>query len=339
MATIKDIAALTNVSPTTVSNVIHGRAGRVSPETVKKIEKAIADLGYTPNLSARSLVSHSSKVIAMINHVITKRDKNFMDDPFNASFVGIIESVLRDHGYYLMVRTVETPEELVSFLRNWNVDGIFITGIFKDMFYDTLSNLSMPVVLIDSYVHSPNFCNVGLEDFKGSCDATEYLIKKGHKRIAFTSPIIKDKGVLQERYLGYRAALTQNKIPFDSSIVFEYEMDLDSCKSLAKELIKDPSITALVTTADIMAAGVMTALGQLGKKVPEDLSIIGFDDMLISQMVTPALTTIHQDMHKKGQLAVEFMIDKLEKKSLSKTEVILPTSLVERESVKDLNQS
>lgn len=336
MTTIKDIASYTGVSATTVSNVIHGRSGRVSEETVRKIQAAIEELGYVPNMSARSLVSNSSKVIALINHVVTRKDSNFMDDPFQASFVGIIEAVLREHGYYLMVRTVDTAEELLTFLRNWNVDGLFITGIFRDSFFETLSTLELPIVFIDSYVHHPNFCNVGLEDFNGSFTATDYLITHGHKRIAFTSPSIRDGGVLQERFLGYKAALTKNGIQFDRTLIFEYEMDLASCFLLCDELARVPGLTAVVASADIMAAGIMTGLRDRGIRVPEDISIVGFDDLNISQMLTPPLTTIHQDMNKKGALAVNFMIQKLEGKTLSKTEEILPTYLVERKSVKTL---
>lgn len=336
MATIKDIASYTGVSCTTVSNVIHGRSGRVSEETVQKIQSAIKELGYVPNMSARSLVSNSSKVIALINHVVTRKDSNFMDDPFQASFVGIIESVLREHGYYLMVRTVDTAEELLTFLQNWNVDGLFITGIFRDSFFETLSTLNLPIVLIDSYVRHPNFCNVGLEDFNGSLAATRHLITHGHKRIAFTSPSIRDGGVLQERFLGYKAALTEHGIPFDKHLVFEYEMDLPSCIELCQELVQVTELTAVVASADIMAAGIMTGLRDLSVRVPEDISIVGFDDLNISQMLTPPLTTIHQDMPEKGRTAVDFMIQKLEGRTLSQTEVILPTYLVERGSVKAL---
>lgn len=108
-----------------------------------------------------------------------------------------------------MVRTVDTADELLAFLRNWNVDGLFVTGIFRDSFFDTLSTLDLPMVFIDSYVKHPNFYNVGLEDFNGSFLATSHLIENGHRKIAFTSPSIRDGGVLQERFLGYKAALTQ----------------------------------------------------------------------------------------------------------------------------------
>lgn len=336
MATIKDIAKLTGVSCTTVSNVIHGRTGRVSAETIEKVNRAIKELNYVPNMSARSLVSNSSKVIGMINHIIPKNQASFMDDPFQSSFTGAIERALRENGYYLMLRTVETSDELMAFLRNWNVDGLFFTGVFKDRFFDVLSTLNIPIVFIDSYVHHPNFCNVGLEDFKGSYTATKHLIDHGHRRIGFVSPTIRDGGVLQERFYGYKAALTESSIPFDKQIVFESEMDLESCFAVSEEIARHPDITGLVVTADIMAAGIMAGLRKLGRKVPDDISIIGFDDIPLCRMLTPTLTTIHQDIHLKGEHAVNLMLQKLEGKEPETAEVILPTYLVERESVRTI---
>ena len=338
MATIKDIANYTGVSCTTVSNVIHGRSGRVSEETVQKIQDAIKKFNYAPNMSARSLVSNSSKVVALINHVVTDKDVNFMDDPFLASFVGIIESALREHGYYLMIRTVDTAQELISFLQNWNVDGLFITGIFRDSFFDSLSTLDLPIVLIDSYVRHPKFCNVGLEDFKGSYDATEHLIENGHTKIAFTSPSIKDGGVLQERFLGYKSALTKHGILFNKNLVFEYEMDLASCQTLSRNLVEIKGLTGVVASADIMAAGIMTGLREYGKRIPDDISIVGFDDLSTSRMLTPALTTIHQNMPLKGKMAVNFMIQKLEGNIPDTNEITLPTHLVKRQSVKNIRR-
>lgn len=213
MATIKDIAQLTGVSCTTVSNVIHGRSQRVSAETIQRINDAINELGYTPNMSARSLVSHSSKVIGFIKHVATAEESNFIEDPFYSIFISIIERILRENGYYLMFRTIDNPNDLTGFLRNWNIDGLLFTGIFKDRFFDIISSLDIPVVLIDSYVHAPNICNIGLEDRYGSYVATQYLISKGHKRIAFAAPIFFEHGVMQERLWGYQDALKEANIP------------------------------------------------------------------------------------------------------------------------------
>lgn len=336
MVTIRDIAEATGVSATTVSNVIHGRDKRVSAETIQKINDTIKQLGYIPNMSARSLVSSSSKVIGFVNHVITKDNANFMDDPFHSAAIGAIETALRENGYYLMLRTVETAEELVTFLQNWNMDGLFFTGIFKDKFFDSVAGLHIPVVLIDSYVHNSQFCNVGLEDFTGSYNATRYLIEKGHRHIGFASPNIKDGGVLQERFLGYKAALAESAIPFDKSIVFQHEMDIASAKLTSDEIVNHPDITGMVVSADIMAAGIMAGLKEHGVRIPDDISIVGFDDINIARLVSPPLTTIRQDMNLKGRLAVDFMLQLLNGTPLDTREVILPTKLIERDSVKAL---
>lgn len=336
MVTIRDIAQATGVSATTVSNVIHGRDNRVSAETIQKINDAIKELGYVPNMSARSLVSHSSKVIGFVNHAVSRNVANVMEDPFHTAAIGAIEAALSENGYYLMLRTVETAEELVTFLQNWNVDGLFFTGIFKDKFFDTLSGINIPIVFIDSYIRTPQFCNVGLEDFTGSYNATRHLIEKGHRHIGFASPNIKDGGVLQERFLGYKAALAESSIPFDKKIVFQQEMDIASCKLASDEIVKHPEITGLVVSADIMAAGIMTGLKAHGVRIPDDISIVGFDDINIAQLVTPPLTTIRQDMNLKGRLAADFMLQRLSGKQLESTEVTLPTKLIERDSVKAL---
>ncbi len=339
MVTIRDIANATGVSPTTVSNVIHGKDNRVSAETIQRINAAIKELGYVPNMSARSLVSNSSKVIGFVNHVITRGPSNFMDDPFHAAAIGAIEAALRENGYYLMLRTVETAEELVEFLQTWNVDGLFFTGIFKDKFFDALSGFRIPVVLIDSYIKNPHVCNVGLEDFNGSYQATRYLIQNGHRNIGFASPSIKDGGVLQERFLGYKAALSQFNIPFRKELIFVSEMDYDSCVKLSSQIAAHhrQDLTGLVVSADLMACGIMAGLKQHGIRIPKDISIVGFDDITMAKLVTPPLTTIHQDMNLKGRLAVDFIFQLLDGKTPESREVILPTRLMERESVRKLN--
>ncbi|MBD5394842.1 MAG: LacI family transcriptional regulator [Lachnospiraceae bacterium] len=333
MTTIKDIAELTGVSCTTVSNVIHNRHHRVSAETIEKINTAIKDLGYTPNMSARSLVSSSSKVIGFVNHIMTNQNLNFMEDPFHSAFIGILERKLREHGYYLMLRTVGTSEELIAFHQNWNVDGLFLTGVFQDTFFDSLSSLDIPVVLIDSYVKLANVFNVGLEDFNGCYTATNYLISKGHRNIVFVSPSIYESGVTKERFNGYKQALADASIPYNEQFVIKSEMDYTSCKIASDKICDLPNVTAVVATADILAAGIMVHLRSNGKAVPDDISVIGFDDIAISRLITPPLTTIHQDINLKGSLAVDMMLQKLEGIAPQQSQIILPTQLVERNSV------
>jgi LacI family transcriptional regulator len=337
MSTIKDIANAVGVSCTTVSNVIHGRAGRVSAETIERINEAIDTLGYVPNMSARSLVSSSSRVIGMISHLKSNTRETIVEDPFHSAFIGSIEKTLRENGYYLMLRAVETTADLVAFLRNWNVDGLFFTGVFQDEFYEALSGLNIPIVLIDSYVPPSTMCNIGLEDYKGGYTATRYLIEKGHRDIAFASPTIKNRGVVSERFLGYKQALSEASIAFRPELVFEQELDTETTIALGIRLSMRSDITAVFATADILAAGIMAGIQQSGKKVPDDISVIGFDDINLCRLTSPTLTTIHQDAPYKGKLAVNFLIDLLEKNPLKQREVILPIRLVERDSVKVIN--
>lgn len=338
MVTIKDIAAVAGVSATTVSNVINGKHGRVSEETIKKINKAIDDLGYVPNMSARSLVSNSSKVIAFVNHTMNAKDTNSLDDPFLSKLIGILERVLRENGYYLMLRTVETPEQFQAFLRNWHIDGLFLAGIFNDDFFKGITPLSLPTVLVDSYVRQDGICNVGIEDFNGSNQATKYLINKGHKKIAYASlRIQQDGGVLMERFLGYKSALTDCQIPFNPELVFECGMDAEHTTEIAEYIANHPDVTGIVTTADTVAANIIVNLRKRGIKVPEDVSVIGFDDLNICTLITPALTTVHQDMTEKGIAAVDFMLQLLNGETPVYNEYILKTKIVERDSVKDLN--
>lgn len=337
MVTIKDIAQVVGVSPTTVSNVINGKSGRVSADTVARINTAIEELGYVPNMSARSLVSRSSKVIGFVNHIVTDKGSNFMEDPFLSKFIGILEHVLRENGYYLLLRTVETAEQLQFFLHTWDIDGLFLAGIFKDEFFDEISTLKIPIVLVDSYVHHKGICNVGLDDFGGSNSSTKYLIQNGHKKIAFASLHIKDGGVLMERFLGYKAALTEAGIPFDESLVFECGMDLKGTRAIAKTLASHPEITGVVTTADTLAGSIIANLHKLKIKIPEQVSVVGFDDLSICNIIEPPLTSIHQDMDLKGRIAVDFMLQLLEHKKPKQYEVLLHTSITERNSVRTIS--
>lgn len=337
MATIKDIAREAGVSYTTVSNVIHGKTDHVSPQTIETINGIIERSGYVPNMSARSLVNNSSKVVGFINHLLPGAGGGFVADPFHSAFIGSVEEVLRENGYYLMLRTVSSSEELLKFLRNWNLDGMFFTGLFEDSFFSTLTEINVPVVLIDSYIKHSKVQNVGLEDYRGGYIATKHLLENGHRNIVFASAPIRSGGVVEERLLGYRQALSEYGVPFRKDYICEQEFDVSSGIALGKQIAAKSEVTAIFATADILAAGIMAGLHESGKRIPEDISVIGFDDINICRLITPQLTTIHQNPAEKGRVAVEFMIKRLQNEPIERNEIILPVSLVERDSVKKIN--
>lgn len=338
MVTIEDIAREAGVSCTTVSNVIHGRTNRVSAATVELINGIIKDTGYVPNLSARALKIRSSKVVALINHLPLEDRGKFRTDPFFNTLTEAVEVALRKRGYFLMVRAISDGNALRAFLRNWNVEGVFLPGLFEDEpLYRTLRSLNMPVVLTDSYIKDlGNMVNVGLRDQEGARMATDYLIQKGHRRIVFAGPRIIPGGVVEQRLLGYRAALEAAGLPFDPALVLACPFDMDTMISLGRELAGNHEITAIFATADLLAAGIMSGLQQSGRMVPRDISIVGFDDIDWCRMTMPMLTTVHQDAEEKGRLAAEYMLRLLEGEKPETRNLVLPVRLVERDSVRQI---
>ena len=333
MVTLKDIAAEAGVSITTVSNVVHNRQSRVSPELVRKIEKIIQREHYAPSMSARSLANDQSNIIGVITHLTPQNTGSTIGDPFMSSFVDSIEKRTREEGYYLMVRAVEDAAELASLSRSWRLSGLILTGMFQDDFFDTTRELGIPYVLIDSYVNDPNACCVGLEDEKGGYIAAKYLLEKGHRSVAFASPSIRPGGVIEKRFLGYRRALDEYRIPFDPSLIYTQEITVDEGKKLGRALAGRQEVTGIFASADILAAGIMAGLSERGLSIPEDKSIVGFDDNYLAQLTVPGLTTIHQDADRKGILATDAILKQLRNEPIEEKSVILPVYLVERGSV------
>lgn len=336
MVTLKDIAAEAGVSITTVSNVVHNRKSRVSPERVKKIWEIIEREHYVPSMSARSLANDHSSIIGVITHLTPQNTGSTMSDPFLGAFVESIERHTRASGYYLMVRSVADAAELDALSRSWKLSGLILTGMFQDAFFDATLNLGIPFVLIDSYVDHPNVCSVGLEDERGGWLATRHLLENGHRVIAFASPPIRPGGVVSQRLLGYRRALADFGVPFDPDLVFTQEITVEEGKKLGSRLSERPEITGVFASADILAAGILAGLGERGVSVPRDKSIVGFDDNYISQLTLPGLTTIHQDADQKGSLATGMILAQLQRRPIDRKNVILPVRLVERGSVRRL---
>lgn len=336
VTTLKDIARETGVSITTVSNVIHDKKNRVSPELVAKIQEVISRENYIPSMTARTLANNTSPIIGIINHLVPRRSGGFMADPFHNTFMGSIEDRIREKGYFLMVRTVEDSRGLETICRNWNLAGMIFTGLFQDEFFECVREINVPYVLIDSYIGLPEVCNVGLEDQKGGYMATRYLLDRGHRTIAFASPFIRKNGVVELRLQGYKQALAEFDVPFDPELVFEQEISVSEGAKLGYLLSQKKNITGIFASADILAAGIMAGLREMGVNVPNDKSIVGFDDNYLCQITYPKLTTIHQDAEEKGIIATEMILAQLKGKPIRERNIILPVRLVERESVKEI---
>ena len=336
MVTLKDIAREAGVSITTVSNVVHKRKSRVSPELVDRIWKIIEREHYAPSMSARSLAQERSSIIGVITHLTPQNTGSTLGDPFLSSFVDSIEKRIRDEDFYLMIRAVEDARDLAALSHSWRLSGLILMGMFQDDFFQATRQIGIPFVLIDSYVDDPEVCCVGLEDEEGSRMATRFLLENGHRTIAFASPPIRPGGVIDRRLRGYRRALEEYGVPFDPSLVMTQEITVEEGKKLGRVLARKHEITGIVASADILAAGIIAGLSERGLRVPDDKSIVGFDDNYLAQLTLPALTTIHQDADQKGILATDMLMKQIRREPILQRNVVLPVRLVERGSVRRL---
>ena len=336
--TIRDVANAAGVSPATVSRVLNAPE-LVGDETKMKVQQAIEELGFIPNAIARGLSVQKTNTIGLLVPGIA-------DFFFNELYVGI-EEVARNHGMKILLfdsqHSLNRAQEGFTFLKQHQVDGIIFTSRPITSDYDAiLSRLEIPVVLVltQSFGTFP-LKSFRVDDVKASYDAVSYLISRGHQRIGMISGPTSDIVAGKSRLLGYKSALQQNQIPInDDWIVYAGFRFEDGYHAMARLLEKQKGnkLTAVFTAADEIALGAMRCLHDRGVKVPEDISVMGFDDLRISHMSSPTLTTIAQPFKQIGELAISHLLKCMEDSSTSIDNGIhyVPHNIVERESVRML---
>lgn len=336
--TLKDVAKKADVSSATVSYVLNGKKS-ISAETKRRVWDAIESLDYVPDLSARSLTMRDSKLIGVVVPQTEPGSKLMFQNNFYSEILGSIEYHARLHGYHVIISATDANESYMTLAKERNLDGIIVIGMYPDEFYQQMKKTRIPIVLIDSYCDDHYYHNIRIDDAYGSYLATKYVLEQGHRKIAFFSGQLKENGVMKKRLIGYQQALAEKQVPFCPEYVFEGKIDYDSGIQLAENLLdaKLPA-TAVVAAADILAMGAMKGFYERGVKVPDDLSVMGFDDLEISKYLTPGLTTIKQEISQKGERAVEMLFKNIQEPNLTKQEQILPVSIVERSSVKSIKQ-
>lgn len=336
-STLKDVAELAGVSAATVSYVLSGKR-TISEETKARVLEAIERLDYVPDLTARGLSMRDSKLIGVVVPQTEPGERLMFQNSFYSEVLGSIEYYARQKGYHILISATDANESYLTLAKQRNLDGIIVIGMYPDEFYHEMKKTQIPIVLIDSYCNDHYYHNIRIDDAYGSYLAARHLLEKGHRDIAFFAGQMKENGVMKKRLLGYQQALDEFHVEFRDEYVFEGQIDYQSGVELAGKLTEiAPGVTAIVAAADILAIGAVKGLYEAGKTVPGDYSVVGFDDLEISQYLTPGLTTVKQQISLKGQKAVDLLLKHIENPSLPKQEEILPLELVERGSVKKIN--
>lgn len=332
MVTLKDIAKEAGVSVMTVSRVANHRYQEVSEKNIKKIQDIIDKYGYVPNSSARSLSSKSSRIISVI--VQDDGRKNPMDSPFNASMTGYIVEGIQRQGYQAMVHLIHDYSDVTKHLRSWKSEGAVFLGTFDENIKQIQKDNDIPLIFTDSYSSVRQVINVGLDDYKGGVLAARHFIEYGHRSFAFICSCMRESQVNQQRLAGFADTLSAAGFPLPESHIFD---TLDLRQGVDRLCALLNPVTALFVPIDESAVIIMTYLKEKGYRIPEDYSIIGFDDFPICQYVNPPLTTIAQDVRQKAQYALDLLFQHLGDNTLPTQNIVLDVRLVSRQSVARLN--
>jgi LacI family transcriptional regulator len=326
--TIVEVAKKARVSLGTVSRVINNDA-HVSPETRERVSSIIQDMGYVANRQARGLKGMKTNVIGVLVPDLATS--------YTGEILHGIDSELALNQFELMLFTTHRAAikeaNYVANMVQGMVDGLLLLlPRTPSNYIGTLDQNQFPFVLIDHQGMGNPCSAVGATNWQGGYNATEYLIKLGHKRIGFITGSM-DLGCAEDRLKGYRSALRTHHIPEDEVLVYEgdfLQMDGYTGASALLELAEPP--TAIFASNDVMAMGVMDAVRNRNLRIPDDISVVGFDNIQQSAMVYPPLTTIQQPLEQMGRVATQMLLNILKNPKNKVGRIELPTELIIRSS-------
>lgn len=331
MATIYDIAKKLNLSTATVSRVLNGVKHPVSDETRRRILEAAREMDYRPNSIAKSLSKGKTQTIAILLPSIT--------NDFYTQFVDIIDNHISNAGYSTFLcnshRQIDRETRYIGTLIERRVDGVIFcpTRIKEDDNAQNLKNVELlcrndiPVVAIGS--HFENVSKVYVDTFEGALAATDYLISLGHRVIGFIDGL--PAGTSRRRFRGYVEALRKSGIEPEEKWVCHGDLSHGSGMRCAEKLIDTVKPTAILAVNNNMAIGAINAARIKGLEVPRQLSVIGFDDSPISQLVFPRLTVVRQPLEQIGDSVKRLLIGQINKTADKETVKLMP-ELIRRES-------
>ena len=329
--TIKDIAKIANVSHTTVSRALNN-SPYINEETKVKIKSLAKELNYVPNYNAKSLVLLKSYVIGVF---FTSISEGTSDTFFHEIIKGI--NKVMDKEYNLVIRGIDDCEYSHP-IDNKNFDGIIVVSQSKndDKFIETILEKNIPTVVINRYVESDNLVNIMSNDTKGAYDAVTYFIKNNHNKIALIEGNKEFESSVYRRN-GYIKALESNNISINKEFIISGRYDLQSGYENMKKLLElETRPTAVFCSNDDIGVGAMKAIVEKGLKVPDDISIIGFDDSNFCNYVTPPLTSVRKDSLTMSEYGGINLLNLIKNKEVDKTKVYIESKLVIRNSVKKI---
>jgi DNA-binding LacI/PurR family transcriptional regulator len=335
--TIKDVAKRANVAPSTVSRVI-ANSSRISEKTKERVREAMKELGYHPNFNARSLANKSTNTLGI---VMPNSAKIAFQNPFFPEVIRGISTKAYQEGYGLYLSTGQTEEEILEEVKQMvyggRVDGIVLLySRVNDKVMPFLIEQDFPFVLIGRpyNIDENEVTFVNNDNFKAAKTVTEYLMLLGHERIGFIGGNL-DYVVTIDHMKGYEKALTNAHIPLRQDYIVHHEEVKEGGQDAVIELMSiEERPTALIVADDIMTFGVLRMLADMNVHVPRDISIVSFNNVMISELSSPKMTTVDIHIYELGFEATKCLINKIKEPDIGERKVIVPHRLIKRESCK-----
>ncbi len=347
MVTLKEVAKRANVSTTTVSYVLNGCDHQVSRETKEKVLEIVKELNYKPNKIAKSLRTNKTNTIGIIVEDITVFNTpdiiNGIGDYAEKHGYNIILNNLRvykrlGNNYSDVVKCKKNISSLIETILSRETDGIIYIGAHYRDVTGIMDSSVKPIVYTYCYAGGDSSNWVNFNDEAAAYEVTEYLIGFGHKRIAVITGMV-DSIPCQERLKGYQKAIIDNNLLINPAYVKVGDWQYQSGYTAAKELLSDSlPPTAIFAMNDLIAGGVIDAARDMDVKIPEDLSLIGFDNRECSFYYVPKLTTVEIPLNEMGRLSAQFLVDIIENNKSGNLNAKLKCKLIKRESVSRISE-
>jgi len=331
---ISDIAEELGLSTATVSNVIHGKTRKISDETVKRVQELLEEKQYIPSMAAILLAQNSSRIIGVVVNNHEKYEGHVLEDGFIASSLNHLAKEIEKSGYFMMVKVTKEWNEIPRFASMWNMEGLVVIGFCEQDYRKLRERMHIPFVVYDGFFgEAGRLANIRIDDYGGGRLAGEYLRYMGHEKVL----CIADNEICMDsdRYEGLKEGFASQEKGSEKKEVAFLLVPMEREKRHAfymEHLDRIRQYTAVFAVSDVYGLDLMYVLQGEGIRVPEEISIVGFDDIPLCRQVHPALTTIRQDGKRRAETAMRLLIELKEGKCQEGT-VVLPVELVVRESV------
>ena len=324
---ISDIAEELGLSTATVSNVLHGKRKRVSDETIKRVQELVEKSGYIPSMAGKLLAQNDSGIIGVVINDHEKYEGHVLEDGFISSSLSGLSREIDVAGYFMMVKTTTQWDDILRFASMWNMEGLVLIGFCEQDYRRLRDAMHIPFVVYEGFFQElKGIGNVTIDNYDGGCQVGRYLKSMGHSKVLCISDSF--TGMDSERMDGCSDAMGAETVSF-MKISVQREERMKLYREREPELLE---YTAIFAMSDFYAVELIHYLRGKGVFVPEDISVVGFDDSPVCNYSIPSLTTVRQDVSLRAKKAINIL------KSLKKGEqcgiVKLPVTLVERGSVK-----